>query len=367
MRVLFILILLASFNLAFPQSSNSSKIFTKIWTMPNYPDTVLNTPLGVEDKGSCRVYFPDSNSIFSVINGMACDKEDNLYLWEDIKTIWKFSSTGEKIFKIKASQGETEDSNKFFSKSAFAVSNDGLICLGERSGNIKYGALVIFDKNGNFQRRIKIKVMPATVTFGLDNSIYVAGFEMLYKGPIVQHYSLSGKFIGSFCGRDAISERNNKTGNAGKLYTDSAGRIYYAFFCPYRVKVFSATGDSVKTIERNIAGMKEALNVVQTNGANHKIYSSTPNFALRGVTVLDENNIATASFGNLSKNEWNIDLFDIAGKYKCSIPNSALPDSFSFQQWAHDSKGDVYFNIGTYKGFAVVKYKIDQDKLKAYK
>jgi hypothetical protein len=320
------------------------------------PDSAINTPTISEVSGTCPVYPSGDVRQIAHIRGLTCDNSDNLYAWdEEYHTVWKFSSTGKIIFKKIFGSGEC-DSCINVAKDAFAVSGDGLICIG---GFMKK-TLTILDSNGNFKNRFKIKLVPNSVTFGKDNSIYVTGFPFTYRGPIIHHYSLTGEFLGSFCERDEITELNKLNGYSGRLITDSNGDIYYASFYPYRIGVYSPEGKQEKIIERKVEGFVGMESKVNAN-KNHQISSG-----LRGVNILNNKYITVISALNAASKNWSLDFFDVEGKYKFSIPNSKLPNYFYMGSWAADSKGFIYFTIEAHDDTFIVKYKIDYDKLSQY-
>jgi|GEM_PF-3257063 len=351
----FLCIFLLGFTaFTFSQDKDFSNAFKYVWALPNYPDSVLNVSHNKEVSGACPVFFPDSNSIFSRISVMQCDAEDNLYTY-DVDYIRKFSPEGKMLFKKDMKDYSETGSGMSAQKNTFAITSNGMMCFAESGPSIgKGGRIVFLDSTGRLIKRININIVPGNIAIGTDSSVYVTGFNMLTQGPLIQHYSFNGEFLGAFCQRDAVIKKNRMSGSSGRLFVNNNGNVYYAFSYPFRVGIFSSKGDSIKVTDRKVPGMKGA-----TSAADRTILD---NSLQRGIGIIDNKYIVVVSYLQINKNDWNIDLYTIEGKYLNSIPSSVLPQSFFFKSWTFDSKGNVYFNIETYKGHAVIKYKLNLPK-----
>jgi hypothetical protein len=381
MRLLIAIILCSQVGFAFEPADSTHGIFTKAWAYPDLPDAVIIKALAAKHSLQDGV---DSIKQFENINGMACDKHDNLYVWDEKpkqkqnlskvencdkeslknehKILWKFSSAGKVLFKKNFYSGSEKGCINTV-MGALAVSDDGLICLGD----FVTCSVTILDSNGNFINRFNTIIKPVHIAFGKDNSIYVTGFEMLYNGPLIYHFSPSGTFLGKFCERDKISDKNKFTGNTGRLFVDSDGIVYYAFSYPYRIAVFLPDGAKKQIIERDVDYIKapeKIVNIVDTTKAKYTHYADKQTSGLNGITVWDNKYLAVISYSNFYATDWNIDILDRNGKFIFSIPNGELLYKFSICDWSTDTKGCVYFNIKTNVGNMIVKYKINFNKFK---
>lgn len=183
----------------------------------------------------CTIMHPESLGYFGWIRGLGCDSLGNLFVWDDgYHALWKFSDTGKLIWKVKY-----DTTNPYIHigdvKGAFAVARDGHVYVGDFSEQ----QIIILDPKGNVDKIFKIGFRPATLTFGNDGSIFVAGFGVFYEGPYIYKYSQTGQILGQFCSRDSLSMLYDYSGNAGRLVTDRDGNIYYGFNSPYKVsKIF---------------------------------------------------------------------------------------------------------------------------------
>lgn len=332
-------------------SSESTQLFTKLWTYPNLPDSLLN--FNADEKHIaqvCQILPPDSIQTFGNIRGLGCDKDDNLYIWDDgYLALWKFSSDGKKIWRKKYSKGNEEGSFNSV-KGAFAVSQNGKICVGD----FQTKSLTVFDSNGNIINKFNLDMFPASITFGNDESVYVAGFEMSYKGPLIHHYSITGEFFGSFCERDESSKLVMMTGNSGRLISDVNGNIYYSFFYPYRIEKYSSDGKLLNKINRNIENFKapsrEEMMINWTSG-------------LRGIITLPNDMLAINVVINNDENNWGIDIFDSEGNWLKNIPHEEMPNKFMARYWAIDLKNNIYFDIFTKTEPVIIKYKFNLEKI----
>lgn len=351
MMYLLLIPLIAGCGSQNDSSGESQILFTKQWSYPALPDSLLNYNADEQHiQQVCQVLPPDSLRTFGNIRGMGCDKNDNLYIWDDgYLALWKFSSNGEKIWRKKYSKGNEEECLNSV-KGAFAVSQNGKICVGD----FQTKSLTILDNDGNFMNKFKVNMLPATITFGNDESVYVAGFEMSYKGPLIHHYSNTGEFLGSFCERDDSSKLVMMTGNSGRLSSDTNGNIYYSFFYPYRIRKYTQDGRLLNEINRDIENFKapsrEGMMVKWTSG-------------LRGIMTLPNDMLGTNVVYNQDEKNWVIDIFDSEGNWLKSIPHGELPNRFMARYWAVDSKNNIYFDIFAKTEPVVVKYKFNLDKI----
>ena len=355
-RVIFILLIPFLFGCSSNQNESSVEtlaLLTKEWAYPDLPDSLLNYYAdNTHIAQVCQVLPPDSLQTFGNIRGMGCDKYDNLFIWDDgYLALWKFSSNGEKIWRKKFNKGNEEGAFNSV-KGAFAVSRNGQICIGD----FQTKSLTILDSDGNYKNKFNVGMFPATITFGKDESIYVAGFEMSYKGPLIHHYSDTGEFLSSFCERDESSKLVMMTGNSGRLITDIDGNIYYSFFYPYKIEKYSPEGKFIKTLKREIDNFqspyREEMMVKWTSG-------------LRGITTFPSNLIGVAVVLDNDKQNWGIDFFNTEGEWLKYFSNNEndFPNKFRFRYWIADSKGNIYFDIFTKTEPVVVKYHVNFNKL----
>jgi len=351
--MIFILIA-GSLALCFSFYNGSDKelknIFTQEWVYPNLPDSTIKPEIfGKTVNYNNTVLLPDSLRTFGIIGGMGCDKNNNLYVWDDkFVTLWKFSPDGKKLWSKKFKKESKEGSYNMVGP-AFAVSKEGKICLGDRITK----TLNILDDSGHFINKFKLDMMPAAITFGNDGTIYVVGFEMSYKGNLIHHYTESGKFIGSFCKRIS-SDAIKYSGNSGRLGTDKEGNIYYAHFYPYEIDKFSKDGILLKSFKREVKNFnppeREGMIARWTSG-------------IRGLINLNNNYTAVVVCLDVKKNDWGIDFYDTQGNWKGFISNKDLPMYFYYRYSTSDSKGNVYFDINAKPEPVIVKYKVNYKQL----
>ncbi|MCX6151163.1 MAG: hypothetical protein NTX22_11605 [Ignavibacteriales bacterium] len=336
MKVLLVQ-LLVFIGIASPQNnpSKSGNIFSTEWIYPKLPDTLSGSFSNEKNQTkSCTILPPDSLRTFGNIRGMGCDKNNYLYIWDDgYQALWKFTSNGEKVWRKKFLKGNNE--NEFMNVGpAFAVSKDGKICLGDKSNR----TLSILDNNGNFEGRFPVKMMPASITFGGNGSIYLVGFPMSYKGNLIHHYSVTGEFLGSFCERKDTAKAILFSGNCGRLETDDEGNILYSHLYRYKIDGFSKDGNLLNTFGKNI---DELL---------------IP--GIRGITLLNKDYLFVFVFGEEEK-KWNIDFYN-KSEQTHSFPSETITSpKFQYRYSAADSNNNIYFDISDYTEPVVVKYKVN--------
>jgi hypothetical protein len=177
---------------------------------------------------------------------------------------------------------------------------------------------------------------PAAITFGIDRTLYIEGFQWTYTGKIIHHYTQEGVFLDSFGERTADSTMFALGANGGHLRTDTLGKIYHTNPYPYRVDVFSRDGKLLNQIQRTEKGFEKP-----------KLKDGRLTFksGLRGI-VLINNMIAVFAWMDYHKNEWKMDLYNADGKLLYTIPSTCFPNKLCrYEQSASDSKGNLYLYI----------------------
>jgi hypothetical protein len=345
--VIYLFLLVNICNVLHSQNVENKNTFIEEWIFPNIPDSLIK-PLTLETgiKNTCSLLLLDSIRAFGNIRGMSCDENDNLYVWDDgYLALWKFSCHGEKLWRKKFEKGNNDGEFNNVGP-AFAVSRKGKICLGDKGNK----TITILASNGNFIKRFKVDMWPATITFGKDESIYIAGFPMSYQGNLVQHYDIDGIFINSFCERKNMTREVMFSGNSGRLSTDEEGNIYYAYFYPYQIEKYSKTGKLLNIIESNedefIAPRMENGMIASPSG-------------LKGLINIPKNYLAVVVYENINSGNWRIDFYHSDKIIKKLFSDKVLPINFSYRYSAVDSKGNLYFDLFAKPEPVIIKYKID--------
>ncbi|MGE5399006.1 MAG: hypothetical protein ACM3S2_01295 [Ignavibacteriales bacterium] len=326
-----------------------------VWHYPNVPESSI-APYEKDTllPAVCSPLPPESERTFGNIRGMGCDKDDNLYVWDDgYSALLKFSPDGKLLWRKKYARGK--DEGAFINVGpAFAVSGKGYVCLGDKGNK----TVSILDNNGSYMRRFDVNMWPATITFGDDETIYIAGFEMSYSGNIIHHYTLSGDKINSFCERKETSPAVAMSGNSGRLLKGENGNIYYAHFYPYLVEEYSKDGVLLSSIKKESAEFQPPQWTIREGS---RIMESRA--GLKGLTFIDKNYLSVVVFRKVSENDWTIDLYDTTARQKASLSNKDFPKDFLFRYWAADSKGNVYFDQDTKPEPVIIKYNINVKSL----
>jgi outer membrane protein assembly factor BamB len=354
-KTLALLAFLFSFYAAVSAQINSSHIFSKAWVYPDIPENIIiNNIIDENNNPACPVLPPDSMRAFGNISGMAFDSNDNLYVWDDgYLALWKFTPDGKRSWRRKfVKDGNAEGTFKYVGL-AFAVSDDGQVCLGDKSNK----TLSLLDSSGNFIRRFKVDMMPGTITFGKDGSLYVTGFAFTYSGDLVRHYSATGQLLGSFCKRLG-DKAIDWSGNSGHLTTDKDGNIYFAHFYPYKIEKFSKDGVPLKTIERKSDNFI-APKFVSGDGRTTVESQS----GLRGLTYIPQGYLSVIASQNVKKKLWTMDLIDLEGNIKASLSSKEYPIDFWCRYSACDSKGNLYYDLSSKTDPVIVKYNVNYDEL----
>ncbi len=319
-------------------------LFAKLWVYPDTPDSLLNFFASKEHEAQvCKIPPPWEKGEFGNIRGMGCDAANNLYVWDDgYSALSKFSPSGQLLFRRRINDtinGVTISAVR----GAFAIAPTGETCVGDFASK----TLTLLDPNGNVISNFKVGMRPATIVFGKDASVFVAGFEMFYSGPIVHHYSRNGILLARFCERDKLSKLVMMTGNAGRLATDPQGDVYYSFFYPYKIVKFSPSGDSLACLSHLSDEFKPPF-------SDSLIVSWTS--CVRGVIVLPNSLLLSVVFA--SQKEWSLDIFDPTGSWLRRLPLSTLPHHFNFRYWAADQQGNLYFDMFDNVKNVIIKYKL---------
>ena len=209
--------------------------------------------------------------------------------------------------------------------------------------------ITILDSNGNFVSEFPINMWPASITFGNDGSLFIVGFPMSYKDNLIQHYSLDGKFINSFCKRGNMSREVMFSGNAGRLSTDSKGDIFYMEFYPYQIEEYTPDGKLLNTIT-------DSDNEFIAPKFNNGMVDWTS--GLRGVMNFNDNRWGVIVYLNKNTGKWRLDLYDSNKRIEKLNSDKDFPLHFSYRCSAVDSKGNLYFDIYTQNEPLIVKYKL---------
>jgi hypothetical protein len=336
--------------------AGSKPTISQAWVYPIINESLIK-PFVFEANvtQNCQELPPDSVRIFGNIRGLACDRNDNLYVWDDgYQALWKFTSEGNKLWRKKYPKG-TGDAEFLNVGPAFAVSKNGELCLGDKQNK----TITLMDSSGEFKNKFKLNMLPASITFGLDGTLYIEGFQMSYSGNIIHHYSSSGKFLGSFCERKDTSFLARFSGNCGRLITDHAGNIIYSHSFPYFVEIFSPDGHLMKTIERAIEGLSGPTldtNIITPSGQRGKIVNS--HSALKGLTLFNDQCFFVAVMMEQDSNKWGLDFFSFTGNFQKTLSVAQFPKPFWYRYSTADSEGNVYFDLTTQSDPIIVKYHI---------
>jgi hypothetical protein len=324
-------------------------LFVRLWVYPDMPDSLLNFVSTEEHEARvCKMPPPWEKDEFGNIRGMGCDAANNLYVWDDgYPALCKFSPSGQLLLRRRINDTINGVTISHVS-GAFAVAPNGESCVGDLSSK----TLTLLDPNGNVMSNFKIGMLPATIVFGKDASLFVAGFEMFYSGPIVHHYSRTGKLLAQFCERDKLSKLVMMTGNAGRLAADAQGNVYYSFFYPYKIVKFSPSGDSLACLSH----LADELKPPSREGPTVSWKSG-----VRGLTVLPKSFLLSVVY--TAQNQWSIDVFNSDGSWVRRLPSSALPHHFNFRYWATDQEGNIYFDIINNDKNFIVKYGVSLSAL----
>jgi hypothetical protein len=310
---------------------NTDKVFTQKWIYPNITKRVHKIPImDLSGKNKCLVLPPDSLRVFGQVHGMGCDKNDNLYVWDQgYAAISKFTPDGKKIWRIKL---KIDDKEYGGIGGVFAVSENGQVCL----GNMETRMITVLDSSGQIIHKFKVNMDPAAITFGVDRTLYIEGFIWTYTGKIIHHYTQEGVFLDSFGNRTADSTIFAVGANGGHLRTDTLGKIYHTNPYPYRVDVFSHDGKLLNQIQR----MDKRFEKPKFKNARISF-----KFGLRGIDLIN-NMIAVFAWIDRIKNDWEMDLYNADGKLLQTIPSTYFPHKlFRYEKSASDSKGNLYLYI----------------------
>jgi len=348
--VIFSVILFGISSPLYSQSSGGRNIFSKKWVYPDTPDSLIKPViLGLKKNGSSSVHQNDSAKVFSNIAGMGCDKNDNLYVWDaGYLALWKFSPDGTKLWRdlYKNGKGDGEFIN---AGPAFAVSKNGKICIGDKVAK----TITILDGSGNFISKFKVDMMPSSAAFGNDESLYITGFPFTYKGDLIQHYDINGKYLDSFGERKDMTKEVMWSGNSGKLSVDKDGNICFAWFYPYRVEKYSPAGQLLSTIE-NKDDEFTAPKYVTVDNRETVDWTS----GLRGIINIDKNYMAVIAEPDKNTGNWRIDLYNSDKLCGEILSDKDMPFNFSYRFSAIDSKGNLYFDVLTESGSIIIKYDV---------
>lgn len=274
---------------------------------------------------------PDSSDyLFGRIIDLKTDAQNNLYILDGVSySVKKFDSllTIQKIFSLGRGRGPGE----FIRPNQIAVDSIGRVFVSD----LMLRKLVLFDTSGLVLKTIDLKMMPAQIVPDKDSRfIFVVGYLMSYKGPLVHRYNLvSGLLDTAFCDRYPEASLVARTGNSDRLILASDGSLFLSQHYPYSIIHIGPDRTIKKVFSRSVDYFEPpratTQNIVESISGN------------KGLVLLNDSVLVNVIFG--AKAGFYFDFFDLEGRHLATVKTSSEGIA-RVRYIAADRRGNIYLD-----------------------
>ncbi|MCP3963934.1 MAG: 6-bladed beta-propeller [bacterium] len=275
-------------------------------------------------------------AFFGTISDIEIGSQGEIYVLDDANyVVKKFSKEGEILVSF---GGEGQGPGEFLKPKKMAIDDRGRVYV---TDTMKLRVL-IFDTDGEFLGGVPTQVIPAHLAVGPDDDIFLTGFFDFGDFRIHRLSSENGTVRGQFCDSYNVTELVSRAGEAGHVYVDSAGDLYFSFFYPYDVRKYTAEGEAVARFARKASffrppkAQKKAKDVMMApTGVAQLLGLPNGNImvVLKHVDITGEETTFSSHF----------DIFTPEGKWLLSFSPDALETNW-IRNVAVDREGKLYLD-----------------------
>lgn len=260
----------------------------------------------------------NKNEMLGIIDDLAVDKEDNLYVLDySYKMVKKFSPDG-KLIQV-FGKGAGNGPGEFVGTRGIDIDNWGNVYVTD----MKQNRITIFDNKNNIIKSINTKYRPAYVQAFSTGEFYTIGFKPNINNKGIMKYNLSvnkdepvHQFGEIYKGE--YSYEIDRAGFVDRIVKMNAERKIVQFdFYPYSLKTYDLNGNLLNTLTRKVSFYKPPVKVksdplyIKPSSGGMNICKISPTIVMAQIFRVDEDEEKILFYFDF----WDIKKGEFLGSY----------------------------------------------------